>query len=251
MAGQGAERQGFQSIQRALAAYIRAPATAVPPAGVDARRLRVYVDVCHTNVEGFLARTFQVAKRVTPAARWDAMARDFYQRHRCESPYFHDIPKAFLDYLEEQRDGFEDAPFLRELCHFEWLGRMLDRLDVALPPPAPPPAAPLDSRFRVSPLARVCHYRFPVHEIGPDAVPTAPPPSPSWLIVFRDRAERVDVMASNAATARLVEGLEAGANLREALAAVARALGRDVAGMLGFGESVAGRLMERDILFPA
>ena len=249
-AGHAADEPSFQAIQRTLAAYVRAPATASPPAGVDAGRLRVYVDICHTNIEGFLARTFHVAKSVTPAAHWHAMARDFYQRHRCESPYFHDIPKAFLDYLEE-RDVAADAPFLRELCHFEWVGRMLDRLDVALPPPTPPPAALLDGHFTVSPLARVFCYRFPVHTIGPEVQPTAPPPAPTWLIVFRDRAERVDVMASNAPTARLVERIDAGDSLRQALAAVAQELGRELEGMLGFGESIARRLVERDILLPA
>lgn len=249
MADPAAAESGFQAIQRALAAYLRAPATASPPPGVDARRLQVYVDICYTNVEGFLAQTFRVAKRVTPAAHWHAVARDFYQRHRCDSPYFRDIPKAFVDYLAE-RNVAEDAPFLRELCHFEWVGRMLDRLDVALPPAVPLPAAPLESRFSVSPLARVICYRFPVHTIGPEAQPTAAPPSPTWLIVFRDRAERVDVMASNAPTARLLERMDAGDSLRQALGAVAQELGREVDGMLGFGESIARRLVERDILLP-
>lgn len=249
MADPAAGEPGFQAIQRNLAAYLRAPATAPPPAGVDAERLQVYADICYTNVEGFLAQTFRVAKRVTPAAHWHAMARDFYQRHHCESPYFRDIPKAFLDYLEE-RDVADDAPFLRELCHFEWVGRMLDRLDAALPPAVPPPAAPLQSRFTVSPLARVICYRFPVHTIGPEVQPTAAPPAPTWLIVFRDRAERVDVMASNAPTARLIERIDAGDSLRQALASVAQGLGREVDGMLDFGESIARRLVERDILLP-
>ena len=247
----GVGELGFQAIQRELAAYLRAPDANPPPAGIDARRLRLYVDICYTNVEGFLARTFRVARSITPDARWHAMARDFYQRHRCASPYFYDIAKQFLDYLEGQRNAPDDPPFLRELCHFEWVGRMLDRLDAALPPARPAPATLLERHLIVSPLAKVLCYRFPVHTIGPDAQPTVAPSAPTWLIAYRDRSDRVDMMASNAPTARLVERVGAGDSLRQALAAVAQELGRDVKGMLNFGETIARRLVERDILLLA
>ena len=248
----GAEPEpGFQAVQRALAAYIRAPGEHPPPAGVEARRLRVYVDVCLGNIDGLLAQAFRVTRSITPAPRWRAMVADFYRRHRCQSPYFRDLSKQFLDYLETERTAPDDPPFLRELCHFEWVGRMLDRLDVTPPPAAAPPAVWLDSHFVPSPLARVLQYRFPVHTIGPASLPDAPPRTPTWLIVHRDPDDRVDVMTANAATARLVERLAAGDTLRDALAAVAAELGREARTMWDFGEAIARRLVARHILLPA
>ena len=57
---------------------------------------------------------------------------------------------------------------------------------------------------RLSPLAWLLCYQYPVHHIGPGFRPDALT-QPTYLVVYRDRQERVRFMELNAVSARLVE----------------------------------------------
>lgn len=218
--------------------------------------MRIYVDLFYRNVEGFLSRAFGAARRLLPDARWHALVRGFYRHHRCASPHFHEIPRQFLDYLEAEPDMLEDLPFVRELCRFEWALMALDRADAELPPPGRPTEPLAQSCFALSPLAWPLHFRYPVHRLAPAAArppdePPAPPPQDTWLIAWRDREDRVRVMESNAATARLLARLEAGDRLREAAATVAAELGGGGESVLAHGENLARQFLDAGILVVA
>ena len=107
-------------------------------------------------------------------------------------------------------------------------------------------AALLDSGFAVSPLAWPLRYRFPVHRIGVDFQPVATPAAATWLIVYRDRGDRVGYLESNPATTRLLALLGEDGTAREALSGLGE-LGRDAESLLGFGATVLRRLVEHDI----
>ena len=239
----------FQSVQRAFAAHVRNPERHPPPAGVEARRMAVYAGLVYRNIEGFLARTFRIARRMLTDAHWHAMVREFIERHTSRSPYFRDISTEFLRYLETERDAADDPPYLAELCHYLWARGSLEQSDESVPA-APAPAAPLDARFVVSPLAWPLRYRFPVHRIGPDFAPAGAPDAPTWLIVCRDGDDRVGCMQSNAATTRLLALLPEAETARHALAELADALGRDPGPVLAFGEDLLRRLAEADVIVP-
>ena len=234
----------FESVQRAFAAHVRDPDRHPVPVGVDGGRMAVYVGLVHRNIEGFLARTFRTARAVLPDVRWRAIVADFIARHASRSPYFRDISTEFLRYLETERNEMEDPPFLAELCHYEWTRRSLDQSDETVPEAVPAPAL-LDARLVLSPLAWPLHYRFPVHRIGPDLQPGEE--TPTWLIVYRDRADRVRRIESNAATTRLVALLGEHADAGSALAALADELGRDVGQLRAFAEGILRRLVEADV----
>lgn len=240
---------GFQAVQRAFAAHVRNPDRHPAPAGVDPRRMAVYARLVYRNIEGFLARTFPTARQVLPEARWHAAVRDFVERHTSHSPYFRDISTEFLRYLETEREAPSDPPFLAELCHYEWARASLAQSDEILPPAADAPPS-LDARFAVSPLAWPLHYRFPVHRIGSDFQPETPPDAPTWLILHRDRDDRVRRLESNAATTRLLGLLAEAASARQALTALADELGRDPRQVLRFGEDTLRRLVSADVLAP-
>ncbi len=243
----------FQSVQRDFAAYIRNPDGRAVPAGVDPRRMDVYASLVYRNLEGFLSRAFRVAREILGDARWHAMVRDFIDRHASQSPYFRDISTEFLNYLEAERDVADDPPFLAEICQYAWVRRSLDQADEVLPAApdgAMSDAALLDSGFAVSPLAWPLRYRFPVHRIGVDFQPVEAPAAATWLIVYRDRGDRVGYMESNPATTRLLALLGEGGTAREALSGLAGELGRDAASLLGFGATVLRRLVEQDIAVP-
>ena len=243
----------FQSVQRDFAAYIRNPDGRAVPVGVDPRRMDVYAGLVYRNVEGFLSRTFRVAREILGDVRWHAMVRDFIDRHASQSPYFRDISTEFLKYLESERDVADDPPFLTEVCHYAWVRRSLDQADEVLPAgpdAALSEAALLDSGFAVSPLAWPLRYRFPVHRIGVDFQPVEAPAAATWLIVYRDRGDRVGYMESNPASTRLLALLGEGGTAREALSGLAGELGRDTESLLGFGATVLRRLVEHDIAVP-
>lgn len=239
----------FQALQRAFAAHVRNPDRHPAPAGVDPQRMAVYARLVYRNIEGFLARTFPTARKVLPEARWHAAVRDFIERHTSHSPYFRDISTEFLSYLETEREVPEDPPFLAELCHYEWARASLAQSDEALPPAADV-ALSLDTRFAVSPLAWPLHYRFPVHRIGPDFQPEAAPDAPTWLILCRDRDDRVRRLDSNASTTRLLGLLAEAGSARQALTTLADELGRDRGQVLRFGEDTLRRLVSAAVVAP-
>jgi hypothetical protein len=195
----------FQRLQVRFAAHLRDPQRHPAPAGIEPRRMKIYSELFYNNVEGFLCTGFPVLRRITPDARWHAMARDFFSRHVSHQPLFHRIAEEFLAYLEHERGRVKgDPPFLRELAHYEWVELALS---VA---PAPAERADPDGDLMtgvpvVSPLAWVLAYEFPVHRIGPDFLPEAPGAQPTHLVVWRNRDDDVKFMEANAVTARLLE----------------------------------------------
>ena len=205
-------RPDFQARQFAFAAHIRDPDHAPPPADVEDRRMAVYRELFYNNIDSFLADTLPVLRRLLDDDHWHALVRDFFVRHRCHSPYFLDIPREFLRYLDEVRgERPEDPPFLRELAHYEWIELALSVAEAAPLPADLDPAGDLLTGIPVvSPLAWPLAYRYPVHRIGPDYRPEAPPDTPTWLVVYRDHEDAVHFLHLNAVSARLLDLLANG-----------------------------------------
>jgi hypothetical protein len=66
----------------------------------------------------------------------------------------------------------------------------------------------LGGRPVLSPLAWLLSYQYPVHKVGPDFRPQAPGEQPTYLLVYRDREDKLGFMEINPVTARLVALLE-------------------------------------------
>jgi hypothetical protein len=240
----------FQRLQYRFAAHLRDPARNQPPRGIEPRRMKVYRELFYNNVEGFLANAFPVIRRITPDARWHAMARDFFARHESHQPLFHRIAEEFLRYLEHERRAKGDPPFLRELAHYEWVELALS---VAPAPPSPrldPRGHLLDGVPVVSKLAWSLDYAWPVHRIGPEYRPAGPPPQPTHLVVWRNADDEVKFMEANAVTARLVRLLEpARTTGRKALARIARELRHpQPEAVVAEGAAILAGLRERGIV---
>ncbi len=201
------EPRSFQERQLAFAAHIRDPQHAPAPDDVEDRRMAIYRDLFFNNLNDFLANTLPVLHTLLPAAQWKAMVRDFMIQHRAHSPYFLDIPREFLHYLENERGAHpEDPPFLYELAHYEWVELALSVQEAELPCDDSPEAADLlDSHLQVSPLAWPLHYRFDVQHIRPDYQPSEPPAQPTHLLAYRDRADKVRFIVLNPVSARLLQ----------------------------------------------
>lgn len=204
-------QKDFQHTQQAFAAHLRDPDLHPAPGDIDARRMGIYRYLVYNNIESFLANGFPVLRSISDDQYWHAMARDFIRRHVCHSPYFLDIGKEFLAYLEHERASVAgDVPFLLELAHYEWVELALDVSTETLSPEQLTAVDFLEDHFRVSPLAWSLSYHYPVHRICADFQPTEPPQELTFLVVYRNRHDQVRFLEINAVTARLLQLLEEG-----------------------------------------
>lgn len=228
--------------QLSMARYLRDPGQQPAPAGVEARRLKIYADLVYNNIEGFISGGFPVLRSLYTDADWRELVWGFIRQHRCQTPYFLEISQEFVRFLMEDGPGRAcDGPFIAELAHYEWVELALDISVEELPAALPAPDV-LAAILRLSPLAWLLRYRFPVHRIGPDFRPVGAA-EPTYLVVYRNSLDQVRFMELNATTARLLELLSG--NETETAGAVLRRLGVESgveeSAMLGFG---AGQLRE-------
>jgi hypothetical protein len=190
--------------QLTLARYLRSPDKARQPPGVEPRRLAIYERLVYNNIENFISSGFPVLRSLYTEEDWHPLVREFIERHPCHTPYFLEIGQEFLQFLLEEYQRREvDPEFMAELSHYEWVELALDVAEQELPP-ASDWEDPLAVVPRLSPLAWLLSYRYPVQHIGPGFRPDAPG-EPVYLVVYRDRADQVRFMELNAVTARLVE----------------------------------------------
>ena len=123
-------KQTFQDVQYTFTAHLRDPEKNPAPCDIEDRRLEIYRGLLYRNVQGFLASGFPVTRKLYCDKDWHKMVRDFFSTHKSHSPYFRDISKEFLLYLNHERTPQpEDPAFLLELTHYEWLEIMLSFSD--------------------------------------------------------------------------------------------------------------------------
>ncbi|MEH6566030.1 MAG: putative DNA-binding domain-containing protein [Halopseudomonas sp.] len=196
--------------QRAFAARLRDPAGAPLPERVPVQRVAVYERLFYNSIESFISGTFPVLHGLLSGERWRVLVREFIARHRCDSPYFLDIGQEFIGWLQCGYVPAEgDPPYLLDLAHYEWLELALDTAMDELPAKTQPQEAEtLSSPLQVSALARAHAYRWPVHRIGIDFQPVEAPAQPTFLLVWRDRRDKVRFMQLTAFTYQLLAQLQ-------------------------------------------
>lgn len=225
----------------ALAANIRDPANAVPPPGIDERRLKVYRELFLGNIDSMLAGNFPVLRRIFGDDEWSLLVAAFYREHGSRTPLFTELPREFLRYLET-RDVDDDKPWSRELAHYEWVELALQISEATRDDIAHDAAGDLLSgRPLPSPLAWPLAYAWPVHRIGPGYQPDVAPPEPTLLLLRREADGKVSFHSLSPLTFRLLQRLDLEPALtgREQLAALAAEAGaRDIDAFMRDGEAM-------------
>jgi hypothetical protein len=242
---------GMRDSQLAMARYLRNPEAESPPAGSEQRRMAIYQRLVYNNIESFISSGFPVLRSLYNDEDWHALVRSFIVQHRCQTPYFLEISQEFIQFLmTEYQPGERDPPFLSELAHYEWVELALDVAE-AEPPGPGVPADVLAAVPQLSALAWLLSYHYPVHHIGPGFRPEQPG-EPTYLVVYRDRQERVQFMVLNAFTARLVELTRDNttATGRELLKTLADESGMALSGLLDAGAGQLEELYEVGVLGP-
>lgn len=197
----------FEELQLRLARHLRDPQHVPAPPELEDRRVGIYRELLFNNVRGLLAGNFPVIRRLLGEESFSALVRGFYVRHAAHTPLFHELGSEFVRFLGEHPALWQpERPFLHELAHYEWVELALDLdparfEDVAIDAGLEDPLAAVPVP---SPLAWLLGYQFPVHQIRPEHQPTEPPPLPTWIVVYRNRADKVQFQALEPLAARLL-----------------------------------------------
>jgi len=237
--------------QMALARHLRDPTAAPPPDGIEDRRLAVYRDLLHNNIQRLLSGNFPVIRRILGDEAWGTLVRGFFAGHRCHTPLFTEIGREFQRWLEQQATADRALPpWLPELAHYEWVELALQISDARpacpvdpLPDRADVADALLDGIPVVSPQAWALAYRWPVHRIAPDYRPQVPPDAPTLLLVRRDRDGEVRFAGLSPLSFRLLEllGQERWSG-RDALQLLADEAGAGPDALLAEGRAMLARM---------
>jgi hypothetical protein len=248
-----AEKKSFKDWQYDFTAHIRDPENVPVPVGMEARRIKIYSELFYNNVEGFISSGFPVLRTLYSDDDWHAMIRDFFKRHRNQTPYFLEVAQEFLDYLENEHEPQAcDYPFMLELAHYEWVELALSIDETEIDYQAIDKDGDLlDGHPVISPLAWPLSYSYPVHKISEDFTPEQPGEQPTHIMVYRDQSDKVHFMEMNPVTARLVYLLQENEQMtgREALQQIAGELQHphpDV--VVQGGLSTLKELLARDIV---
>lgn len=243
----------FKKIQYRFTAHLRDPDRHSAPEDIEDRRMEIYRGLLYRNVQNFISGAFPVLRKLYSDENWHGLVRDFFASHRSASPYFRDISREFLDYLQNERTTRpEDPVFLNELAHYEWMEIYLTNSDLEPDMTNVDPAGDLMQNVPVlSPLAEFFGYSFPVHKISPDFQPEQASAQPVFLMVYRDLQDRVGFMELNPLTAALVaqlkdNRLESGKQILEKIADTLQHPDPDT--VFRNGEKVLRQLHAKDIL---
>jgi hypothetical protein len=243
----------FQRKQYAFAAHIRDPQKNAAPEGIEDRRMAIYRDLFFNNLRNLLGSTFPVLKKLSGKERWGALIREFMARHESQTPYFLEIPKEFLAFLENEHEpSADDFPFLLELAHYEWVELALsvstDSNDMSL---VDPDGDMLDGVPAMSILAWPLAYRFPVHRISENYQPQEPGEQPTYLAVYRNPDNEIGFMELNAVTSGLLDKISNNAEQktgRELLASLASEINFDPDVLAEHGAKALAELRAVNIL---
>ncbi len=249
-----AERPDFQQKQLAFAAHIRDPQNVAAPDGIEDRRMAIYRELFFNNLRSLLATTFPVLSKLMGDRKWRVLIRRFMQRHRAATPYFLELPEELIAFLEnEYEPGEDDFPFLLELAHYEYIELALNTSTAENDMAGVDPNGDLASGVPVkSVLAWVYAYRFPVHRISPDYLPTDAPEQPTYLAVYRNRNDKLSFLELNPLTAGLLDAIDnntAGLSGKRLIRQLAESAGyADVEQFLAHGLAALEDMREREIL---
>lgn len=250
-----AEPGPLQRLQFAFAAHIRDPEHAPAPEGIEDRRMAIYRELFFNNVDDLIGRAFPVLRRILGEARWEAMLRDWFIRHRARTPLFLELSQEFLHYLATERAPAEDdPPFLLELAHYEWVELALSIDERELEVEGVDSDGDLLAGCPVlSPLAWPLVYTWPVHRLSPEFQPETVPEEATRLVVYRDRNDQVGFLEINLVTARLLELLsspgESPLSGRDCLGRIAAELSHpNPDAVMAGGAEIFAALRARDVL---
>lgn len=196
----------FQNFQQDMARHLRDPHHTTRPAGVPARRMALYNEMLFNNVCGFIDTCMPLSRKLLGDTGWRRLCRTFYRDWPLHTPWFRDIPREFLRYLQEGRPKQPLPRWLSDLAHYEWAELAVDVMDVTRQLVNSQGDLMADMVV-LNPARMVLNYDWAVHRIGEHHKPRKP--MDTHLVVYRDANDAVQFTEVNAATAHVLALLDA------------------------------------------
>jgi hypothetical protein len=198
-------------IQTRFTRCLRDPIGVPIPPDLPAQRVQIYQDLVFRNLDSLLTSNFPVVQSTITPGDWETLIRGFIRDYQATTPHFPLLPQEFLGYLQDlyQNDVsiFERYPFIWELAHYEWVE--LD-VQIAKTPETPELTAAVQANdaLELNATAHVSAYEWPVHQIGPEFIPTERPETPTFLAVFLNANADCEFMSLTPLAALLLENIE-------------------------------------------
>ncbi|MFK8067882.1 MAG: DUF2063 domain-containing protein, partial [Gammaproteobacteria bacterium] len=176
------------------------------PDNIEDRRMAIYRDLLYNNIEGFMSSNFPVIRGIMTDDEWHKLIRNYFVNHNASTPLFPKLPTEFLSFLENEFDQNDQCPYLIELAHYEWVESALgiDTREID--------DSEVDQKTEiftgiplVNNLILRLAYDYPVQKISKSFLPTEKPDQQTYLVVYRDRQDKIGFMELNQVTARLLE----------------------------------------------
>lgn len=241
-------QHGFQHFQQAFGKHLRDPHHVPRPAGTPERRVAVYRELVFNNLCGFVDACFPVCRSLIGDARWRRLCRTFMRDWPMHTPWFREIPREFVRYLNEAEISQPLPRWLPELAHYEWAELAVDVIDAPLPD-VDPAGDLMDGVVVLNPALMNLACAWPVHLIGEDFRPRKR--QTTHLLVYRDSDDLVRFSEITPVTARLIDLLLAAEPTtgRQALLRLAEELNHpDPQLLVAFGAGLLGDLLQQGIV---
>ncbi len=242
----------FQQYQLAFTAHLRNPQQHSVPAGVSSKRMAVYDEIVFNNLLQSVSACFPVASAVLGKRQWNKLVQRFMRRYSADSPYFRDIPKQFLDFLQAHAQQLTLPPYVVALCHYEWIELYVSALAVDEKLTQASHELDLTAHIPVlNPTLQLLQYDYAVHKISPRKKPTQT--SPTQLIVYRDSQHIVKFVEINTVTYQLMTLIQSQhLTGTQALLLLAQQLGHpEPQVIIQFGLSILDELKSQEIIVGA
>jgi hypothetical protein len=240
-------------LQNSFTAHIRDPDGVAAPDGIEDRRMEIYRNLFFNNICSFLSANFPVLKSLYQDDAWNRLCREFYRDYRSHTPLFPEIPREFLQYLQDHRhDHPQDPPFMLELAHYEWIELALSLDETVIDDIEVDPRGDLLNGIPVlSPLAWPLSYQYPVHRIREDFQPGTAPGEATHLLVWRRKDFTIKFMQLNEISLLLIQKMKEEPMLSglELLTAIAETINHPKPRVvLKGGQDLIGELREKQVI---
>lgn len=242
----------FQRYQLAFTAHLRNPQQHSAPAGVSSKRMAVYDEIVFNNLLQSVSACFPVASAVLGKRQWNKLVQRFMRSYSAASPYFRDIPKQFLDFLQANAQALTLPPYVVALCHYEWIELYVSALAVDDTLMQITRTIDLTSNIPVlNPTLQLLQYDYAVHKISPRKKPKQT--SPTQLIVYRNAQHVVKFVEINTVTYQLIALMQSQhVTGTQALLLLAQQLGHPEPQVIfQFGMSILDELKSQEIILGA
>ncbi|MDO5103992.1 MAG: putative DNA-binding domain-containing protein [Lautropia sp.] len=194
------DKTRLSDIQLALKDYLQRNHQPLPN-GVAPQGIEAQVAQMRHAMGDIVTRCLPLCQRLIGDDDWKNLLNRFLASDKLhEATYVHQVPRAFIAFLQGADQASQLPPWMPELAHYEWV-----EMEVISAPEQAPDYGP--QGLALSPRLRLQAYDWPVQQIRPDHV--AIEPALTFFAVYQNRAGDVRFSELSPAAAQLLGILQA------------------------------------------